>query len=83
MATGETMNGPYGQDDLFVIVAMICAIAFLVVAMVVEWWVSRLSNCDSKLLFISGFHWSIGDHRRYDAIHFFSPDPHSFYDTLL
>lgn len=41
MATGETMNGPYAQDDLFVIVAMICAIAFLVVAMVVEWWVSR------------------------------------------
>ena len=35
------MNGPYAQDDLFVIVAMICAITFLVVAMVIEWWVSR------------------------------------------
>ena len=41
MATGETMNGPYTQDDLFVIVAMIYAIAFLVVAMIVEWWFTR------------------------------------------
>lgn len=41
MATGETMNGPYGQDDLFVIVVGAYAMVFLVVGMVLEYLIER------------------------------------------
>jgi len=35
------MNGPYGQDDLFVFWVVVIGFVFLCVVGLIEWWVTR------------------------------------------